>query len=91
MRYAAPILDEGQPQAEGPRVDELVGHVLRKVVPKVGNPLVEAIFEEMSPEIGGLLKKHLGQRHVDVGAMANGLERANRVMGKIAERRRKTA
>jgi hypothetical protein len=91
MKHQAPrVMGDGS-QQEGPGVDQLVGHVIRKMVPKVNNPVVEAIFDEMSPEIDGLLKKHLGGQHVDVTKMANAMDRAGRVIQRVQERRRKSA
>lgn len=74
---------------ESPKVNTgaLVGRALRKVVERTKNPVVEAIFEEMGPEIDGLLQQHLGNREVDeerLVAMQNGLNRAGRVVQKIA-------
>ena len=53
--------------------------------------MMEAIFEEMSPEIDGILQKHLGGNEVDLETMQNGLARAGRVMQKIANARRQPA
>ena len=79
--------------SDRPKVNtgDLVGHVLRKAVSHSKNPMMEAIFEEMSPEIDGILQKHLGGNEVDLETMQNGLARAGRVMQKIANARRQPA
>jgi len=51
--------------------------------------MVEAIFEEMGPEIDGLLKKHLGSLEVDLTQIQNGLDRVGRVAQKIAQKTRR--
>ncbi len=49
---------------------------------------MDAIFEEMSPEIDDLLQKHLAGQEVDLEVMQNGLTRAGRVMQQIANARK---
>ena len=87
MRHQSPRVN-----SKGPTVhaDEIAGHVLRSAVQRgVKNPMVEAIFEEMGPEIDGLLKRHLGSVEVDLTQMQNGLDRVGRVAQKIAQKTRR--
>ncbi len=84
MKHASPKVNS----PKGPTINtgHLVGHVLRRVAKK--NPVMDAIFEEMSPEIDDLLQKHLAGQEVDLEVMQNGLTRAGRVMQKIANARK---
>lgn len=87
MRFSSPRVNS--PQGIG--ADELAGHVVRRVVQHVKNPVVEAIFEEMGPELNSLLKRSLGDAQVDLTKVHQGLNRAGRVMQRIAEKQRRTA
>lgn len=91
MKYTTPKVNGAS--RGGPKVNtgELVGRALRGVVRHVKNPVVEAIFEEMSPEIDEILQVHLKGSEVDLETLQNGLNRAGRVIQRIANQRRQTA
>jgi hypothetical protein len=87
MRHVSPKVNRTV-VVEGVQASELAGRLLRKAIQRTNNPMVEAIFEEMSPEINGLLSKHLGDSEVDLAAMSAGLNRAGRVIQRVANARR---
>jgi hypothetical protein len=92
MRHHSPKVNNPIERDENPgrvHADELVGHVLRNVVQRhVSNPAVEAILEEMGPEIDGVLRQVCGGSTVDLEQLQNGLNRAGRVMQRVANGRR---
>ena len=74
---------------EGVQASEVAGRLLRKGVQRLGNPMVEAIFEEMQPEIEGLLSQHLGDSEIDLASVNAGLNRAGRVIQRVQNSRRR--
>jgi len=68
---------------------ELVGKVLHRAAQQTRNPFVEALFDEMRPEIDGLLRTHLQGHEVDLTQMHNGLNRAGRIVQRLANAQRR--
>jgi hypothetical protein len=87
MKHSSPKVNNA---TKGPTVNTgtLVGHVLRKAVQHTKNPVVEAIFEEMGPEIDGILQEHLSGHEVDLAVMQNGLNRVGRVIQRVSNARK---
>ena len=85
MRYRAPIIDD---PTTGPGLNDIAAHVVRKVVSQ--NPIASAIFEEMEPEINGLLKHAVGNHQPDMKAIHDVTSRTGRVIQRIAQKTRKT-
>ena len=95
MRNHSPKVNNPVERESNPgrvHADELVGHVLRNVVQRhVKNPMVEAIMDEMGPEIDATLRQVCGDSTVDLETLQNGLNRAGRVMQRVANGRRTPA
>ena len=87
MKGQAPKINP--PRAEGPTVADVAAHVLRRVAKR--NPLAEAIVDEMSPEIEGVLQKHLGGTEMDLSGVSDVISRANGVIQRVAQKGGKTA
>ena len=81
MRYRAPVVDD--PNA-GPGLNDIAAHVVRKVVSQ--NPIASAIYEEMEPEINGLLKEAVGNHKPDMKAIHDVTSRTGRVIQRIAQK-----
>lgn len=81
MRYRAPIIDD---PTTGPGLNDIAAHVVRKVVSQ--NPIASAIFEEMEPEINGLLKHAVGNHKPDMKAIHDVTSRTGRVIQRIAQK-----
>lgn len=78
-----------RPASEGSaRTSEVVTHIIRGASRRIGNPMVEALIEEMTPEINGILRNQLGDSEVDLSKMHHNLNRAGRVLERINRRQR---
>jgi hypothetical protein len=90
MKFATPKVNRTR-NFEGVQASEVAGRLLRRGVQHLNNPMVDAIFEEMSPEIEGLLERHLGDSEIDLASVNAGLNRAGRVMQRVNARRGQTS
>ena len=81
MKHQAPIIDD--PQA-GPGFDSIAEKVVRNIVSR--NPLMAAVYEEMEPEVQGLLKEHLGNQNINLASIHAVTQRGARIVRNAAQK-----
>jgi hypothetical protein len=82
MKHTAPKVNNSR---EASPVSRMAGKLIKHGVSRIANPFVQAIVEEMEPEIDSLLSKHVGDVDLSgVGAIAN---RAGSVLRRVSEKR----
>lgn len=81
MKHKAPIVVD---ENAGPGLNDVASRLIQAVAAR--NPLTAAIHEELSPEIDGVLREHLGNQHVNLKQVHEVAVRAHRIARKASER-----